>query len=70
MSTSGGPFRTITLSLIAPLEPLGTRLDTFWRWLDRPRAAGGIEYQQEVNYWKLAWLPDKGTYLSPDGETR
>jgi hypothetical protein len=70
MSTSGGPFRTITLSQIAPLEPLGTRLDTFWRWLDRPRAAGGIEYQQEVNYWKLAWLPDKGTYLSPNGESR
>jgi hypothetical protein len=70
MSTSGGPFRTITLSRVAPLERLGTRLDTFWRWLDRPRAAGSMEYQQEVTLWKLAWLPDRETYLSPDKEER
>jgi hypothetical protein len=70
MSTSGGPFRTITLSRVAPLERLGTRLDTFWRWLDRPRAGGGLEYQQEVTLWKLPWLPDKETYLAQDQEGR
>ncbi len=64
MSTSGGPFKTITLSLIAPLERLRTQLDFFWRWRDWPRAAGGVEYQQEVTVWKLSWLPDEGTYLS------
>ena len=70
MSTSGGPFKTITLSQVAPLERLGTKLDTFWRWVDRPRAAGGVEYQQEVTLWQLAWLPDEGAYLSPDKEAR
>ena len=64
MSTSGGPFATITLSLVAPLERVGTQFDTFWRWQDRPRAGGGLEYQQEVTLWKLAWLPDEGTYRS------
>ncbi len=64
MSTSGGPIKTISLSLIAPLERSGSQLDTFWRWRDWPRAAGGIEYQQEVSVWKLTWLPDAGTYLS------
>ena len=64
MSTSGGPFKTITLSLMAPLERLRSQLDLFWRWRDRPRAGGGVEYQQEVTLWKLAWLPDEGTYLS------
>ena len=64
MSTSGGPFKSITLSLIAPLERSGRQLDVFWRWMDRPRAGGGVEYQQEVTVWKLAWLPDAGTYLS------
>lgn len=70
MSTSGGPFRTITLALAPPLERVGTRLDTFWRWRDRPRAGGGLEYEQEVTLWKLAWLPDKETYLSRDQEGR
>ena len=68
MSTSGGPFKSITLSLIAPLERSECQLDVFWRWLDRPRAAGGVEYQQEVTVWKLDWLPDAGTYLSDDEE--
>jgi hypothetical protein len=70
MSTSGGPFKSITLSLISPLERIGTRVDSFWRWQDRPRAGGGVEYEQEVTVWKLACLPDTGTFLSSDEEAR
>jgi len=70
MSTSGGPFKTITLSQVAPMERMGTQLDTFWRWLDRPRAAGGLEYQQEVTVWRLALLPDSGAYLPEAEEDR
>ena len=62
MSSSGGPFKTITLSRIAALERTGRQLDWFWRWQDYPRAAGGIDYQQEVTTWKLSLLPDTGTY--------
>ena len=62
MSTSGGPFKTITLAIISPLERLRTQLDMFWRWQDRPRAGGGVEYQREVTVWKLDWLPDTSTY--------
>jgi hypothetical protein len=68
MSTSGGPFKTITLSRIAPLERWRTQLDMFWRWRDRPRAGGGLEYQRAVTVWKLDWLPDTGAYLSQDEE--
>ena len=68
MSTSGGPFKSITLSLISPLERIGTRVDSFWRWQDWPRAGGGVDYEQEVTVWKLALLPDTGTYLHSDGE--
>lgn len=68
MSTSGGPFKTITLSLIEPLERLGTQLDTFWHWRDWPRAGGGVEYQREVTVWKLALLPDRGSWLPTAGE--
>jgi hypothetical protein len=68
MSTSGGPFKSITLSLIAPLQRIGMRVDSFWRWKDWPRAGGGVEYDQEVSVWKLACLPDTGTFLSSDEE--
>ena len=68
MSTSGGPFKTITLSLIEPLERLGTQLDTFRHWRDWPRAGGGVEYQREVTVWKLALLPDRGSWLPTAGE--
>jgi hypothetical protein len=67
MSTSGGPFKTITLSLIEPLERLGTQLDTFWHWRDWPRAEGGVDYQREVTVWELTWLPDRGTWLPTVG---
>ena len=70
MSTSGGPFKTITLSLSEPLERLGTQLDTFWHWRDWPRAGGGVEYQREVTVWKLPWLPDRGSWLPTTGEVR
>ena len=70
MSTSGGPFKTITLSLVTPLERLRTQLDKFWRWRDWPRAGGGVEHQREVTVWKLAWLPDTGTHLPLAEEAR
>lgn len=69
MSTSGGPFKTLTLSIVA-LVPVGTQFDNFWRWQDRPRAAGGVEYRREVTMWKLDWLPDVGAYLAPEQEAR
>ena len=69
MSTSGGPFKSITLSLISPLERIAHT--------SRYRSGAGrtghgpaadVEYQQEVTVWKLSWLPDTGTFLSSDEE--
>jgi hypothetical protein len=58
MSTSGGPFKTITLSMIADIEWGGTTTDEFWHWADWPRAGGGVNYQREVGRWFLPLLPD------------
>ena len=43
MSTSGGPFKTIRIKDLERLELIGSETDTFWCWIDRPRAAGGME---------------------------
>lgn len=69
MSTSGGPFKTITLKLLPPLERIGVQSDHFWQWRDFPRSGGGIEYQREITVWKLAELPDEGAYLDPESES-
>ena len=70
MSTSGGPFKSITLDLIAPLERVERRLDQFWHWVDWPRAGGGWEYQREITLWKLALLPASGTYRPVEEQQR
>ena len=65
ISTSGGPFKTVTLRLIKGLVQIGTQLDEFWHWLDRPRSGGGVDYQREVALWRLPLLPD-GSWLDPE----
>ena len=68
MSTSGGPFKTLTLKALPTLEYVGLQRDHFWHWQDWPRAGGGVTYEREVTVWKLSELPDEGAYLDPDRE--
>lgn len=50
VSCSGGP------GPLVPVAELEVSLETvelaFWRWKDRPRAGGGIEYRLEVPVWR------------------
>jgi hypothetical protein len=68
LSTSGGPFKTITLAMVPKPEFVGFTTDEFWHWIDWPRAGGGIEYQRQVAKWKLAHLPDR-TWADERGDT-
>ena len=58
MSTSGGPFKTIKVKDLESLELIGSETDTFWCWIDKPRAAGGMDRQVVVALWRLPVLPD------------
>ena len=58
MSTSGGPFKTIKIKELERLELVGSETDTFWCWIDKPRAAGGMDRHVEVALWRLPVLPD------------
>ena len=58
MSTSGGPFKTILVGDLEGIELIGTEVDRFWCWLDRPRAAGGMDRMVEVSLWRLPLLID------------
>ncbi len=69
LSTSGGPFKTVTLVLIPIPIFVERRLDDFWHWRDWPRAGGGVEYQREVALWRLSLLPDD-TWIDPALERR
>lgn len=58
MSTSGGPFKTIPAEELEGLSREATVSDTFWHWIDWPRAGGGVDYQREVTLWRLPQLID------------
>lgn len=58
MSTSGGPFKFVFLTDIEGIEFIGHQIDTFWCWLDHPRAGGGMERIIEVDLWRLPLLID------------
>ena len=58
MSTSGGPFKTITVVMVPKLELIEATQDWFWHWQDWPRAGGGVDYLREVARWRLSVLPD------------
>jgi hypothetical protein len=58
MSTSGGPFKSIPLEELEGIELIGTEVDRFWCWVDRPRAAGGMDRMVEINLWRLPLLID------------
>lgn len=52
VSVSGGPCPLIP---VKDLTYEGTTTQRFWRWLDRPRKGGGIDYELTVNLW--SWTP-------------
>ena len=58
MSTSGGPFKAIKFTDIDGIELVGKQDDTFWCWLDQPRAGGGMDRIIEVDLWRLPLLID------------
>ena len=58
MSTSGGPFKSIPFEDLQGIELIGTEVDRFWCWVDRPRAAGGMDRIVEVRLWRLPLLID------------
>ena len=58
MSTSGGPFTTIKIKDLDGLKLVGEETDTFWCWVDRPRAKGGMDRHITVAVWTLPILPD------------
>ena len=52
MSTSGGPFKTVNIKAHEGLELIGSESDSFWCWLDRPRASGGMDRMSGLsNYY-------------------
>ncbi len=59
MSTSGGPFQTLRLNQLEGLRCIGTEVDRFWCWQDRPRAGGGADRLVEVAVWQLPLLVDR-----------
>jgi hypothetical protein len=69
ISTSGGPFNTVTLAIVPGLVLFDSKLDEFWHWKDWPRSGGGVEYQREVAVWRLPFLPDS-SWVDPDVEAR
>jgi hypothetical protein len=48
VSCSGGPLPLVPL---ASLVHVGTTKRRFWRWIDRPRADGGVDYARNVHLW-------------------
>lgn len=52
VSCSGGPCPVVKASA---LTYGGTTTQRFWRWIDRPRAGGGEDYDDIVNLWY--WAP-------------
>lgn len=50
VSVSGGPCPCVPVDTV---ERSGTVVQRFWRWKDRPRAGGGIEYNARVTLWKV-----------------
>ena len=53
LTTSGGPFFTVVIGEdLIGLRMVGPIKRTFWRWLDHPRADGGIEYERDVTLWE------------------
>ncbi len=58
MSSSGGPFKSVKIKELEGIELIGSEEDTFWCWLDRPCAGGGMDRMVEVALWRLPVLPD------------
>lgn len=48
VSCSGGPAPFVK---VADLTYVGTTVQAFWKWKDRPRAGGGEHYTETVNMW-------------------